>query len=101
MCVVSNIGDHYRGRDHWPWRETDPYQRPYPPSTPKDFAEEWKKITEPSKLDSLAERVKKLEELIRRGKEYDEKTGQPDCETDEKWKQLRELAKELGVEIKT
>lgn len=103
MCVYSNIGDHYRDRDHWPWRP-EPYPFiPHPPTTPPDFDKIWKeweqKQAKAGEIDDLKKRIEALEELIRRGKEYDEAHGHPACELDEKKELLRKLAKELGVEI--
>lgn len=43
--------------------------------------------------------VPNLEELMRKAKKYDEMTGQPDCELDEKRQALKKIADELGVEI--
>lgn len=43
--------------------------------------------------------INTLEELIPLAKEYDEKTGQPDCELEEKKNQLLKLAEGYGLSI--
>lgn len=40
-----------------------------------------------------------LEELLRKAKEYDRITGQPDCELDEKRLALKKIADEMGVPV--
>lgn len=37
--------------------------------------------------------------IYRKAKEYDETTGQPDCESDDKRRRLQQLADDLGIEI--
>ena len=45
------------------------------------------------------EEIDELRKLLAKAKEYDEKTGQPDCELEEKKQKLIELAKDLGVDL--
>lgn len=98
MCVVSNVGDHYgQWPDQWPWR---PVQPTIPPNLPDDFGESVRKALEGHEIADLRARIEKLEELLRKAKEYDTKTGQPDCEMDEKVELLKKLAKQLGVELR-
>jgi hypothetical protein len=101
MCVVSNIGDTYRDSGGWPWQPTIP--SPPPECVPTSFKRAWdehiKQAAETAEIDSLKKRVLALEELLRKGKEFDAETGQPDCELDEKKEALKKVAKELGVEI--
>lgn len=40
-----------------------------------------------------------FEELLRKAKKYDELTGQPDCELDEKRQALKKIADSMGIEI--
>lgn len=96
MCVVSNIGDHYGRPDGWPWQPVIPT---VPTTIPKDFRDIWREHVENAEIADLKKRVEALEELLRKGKEYDAATGQPDCELDEKKEALRKLAEQLGVEI--
>jgi len=44
--------------------------------------------------------VSVIEELLRKAKEYDRITGQPDCELDSKKKILQELAEKLKITIR-
>lgn len=84
VCVVSNILDQ-QIPTFPPWtREPEIY--PLPTSNEKEFEE-------------LRKRIEELEKLIEAGKKYDEATGQPDCELDEKIELLRKIADQLGVEI--
>jgi hypothetical protein len=53
----------------------------------------------PAPTKELEDRVKALEDLLRQAKKYDEATGQPDCESTEKRKELQALADKLGVKI--
>lgn len=77
MCVVSMITDHYIDK----WKELKPpIEWPYNNPITQDEIEE-------------------LRKLLEKAKEYDKKTGQPDCELDSKRQALKEIAKELGVEI--
>lgn len=101
MCVVSNIGDNYQRNDGWPWRPVNPWP-PLPEidkAIPQDFRPIWEDAVKDKKIADLEDRIKALEELIRKGKEFDAATGQPDCELDEKYELLRKIAKEMGVEI--
>ena len=52
-----------------------------------------------ARIAELERRVKSLEDLLAKAKEYDAATGQPNCELDEKKQVLRQIAKQLGVEI--
>lgn len=101
MCVVSNIGDTYGDGSGWPWQPEQP--KLPPPNVPQPFQNDWRKFVEDKMRDgvieSLKQRVAALEELLRKGKEFDAASGQPDCELDEKKEAMRKLAKELGVEI--
>lgn len=89
MCVVSMIYDMYRDKpkDFW---------KPVPPKE-YDFSEEIAKKWQESQLD---QKIKELEELLQKAREYDKKMNQPDCEMDEKRLALKKIADELGVEIK-
>jgi len=81
------IGDHYRDKwiDRWP-------------NIPS-----WPQTTIPSisrqEFDDLKKEVAEMKELLKRAKEYDERTGQPDCEIDEKMDLLRKVAKLVGVDL--
>lgn len=92
MCVISMIGDEFSKtipRDH-PW--TNPF---------KDSTGTVTLITGPTQeeFDKLKKEVESIKKLLQAAKIYDEETGQPDCETDEKMAFLRKLAEFLGVEL--
>lgn len=101
MCVSSMVGDFYRdklypGRLSYPGASTalpdprQPNQWPFqiPASGPTQ-----------SEFDALKREVWDMKELLKLASEYDRKTGQPDCETDEKMAVLRGVAKLVGVNL--
>jgi hypothetical protein len=85
MCIVSMMADH--------WRTNLP-QQPYYSNVISAPAE----ITR-YEFDALRRDVLELKELLKAAKKYDEATGQPDCETDEKVELIRRLAKIAGVDM--
>lgn len=93
MCAVSMVGDHYR--DMWeprPWfpgvlpNTFSPQAHTYPPISRSEF-------------DELKRQVSEMRDLLKRAKDYDERTGQPDCEMDEKMDFLRKVAKLVGFSL--
>lgn len=50
-------------------------------------------------FDALREEVKELRELLLAAKRFDEETGQPDCEMDEKVALIRRVAELVGVDV--
>ncbi len=50
-------------------------------------------------FDALKKEVEALRELLLAAKEYDEATGQPDCEVDEKVEFIRQVAELVGVDV--
>ena len=93
MCVVSMVIDHYRenswpGRPpSWPW--SDPMPRPDPMPSPMPNRE----------VAELRREVEELKDLIRKAKDIDAATGQPDCEMDEKVEFVKQIADYLGVDL--
>jgi hypothetical protein len=93
MCTVSFVGDDYRRTfpDRWPkvdpWR-IDPIQ-PFTP-TPEVSKEDFEK---------LKREVEELKKLLKAAKRFDDKTGQKDCEMDDKIEFIRKVAKFVGVDI--
>jgi hypothetical protein len=84
MCVYSMILDHYK--DKWsPWTQSAPAMPAPLPLAPR-------------KLPSQAE-IDEFRILLDRAREYDRRTGQPDCELEEKRQTIRDLADKLGVKI--
>lgn len=86
MCVVSNMGDHYNQKFNQP-----------------DYTNFFSNIQTGNVTRSEFEAVKKeLEEMkaiLKRAKLYDQQTGQPDCEMEEKVVKLKEIAKLMGVDL--
>lgn len=79
MCVVSAVGDN--------WKDSFPNRWPtYPDVTREEF-------------DALKKEVKELKELLLAAKKFDEATGQPNCEMDEKIDLIKKVAKELGIDM--
>ena len=78
MCVVSMVIDSHA--DLWRYRR-DWYPKDHPTRTPSK------------------EELEQLKDLLKKARKYDKRTQQPDCEMDSKKKILKDLAKELGVEI--
>jgi hypothetical protein len=104
MCVVSMITDHYI--DKWSQRcpncqpsTTGPYTGSgqiggtWPISYPDGVPE----VT-PNPGISQAE-LEEFRQLLERAREYDRRNNEPDCELDSKRQALKNIAKQLGVEI--
>lgn len=97
MCVVSAIGAY--------WRDSLPQQPYYPAIQPL--------ITVPAmpvssyisppitraEFDQLKHDVEELKKLLMAAKQFDEATGQPHCETDDKVALIRRLANLVGVSV--
>lgn len=95
MCAVSIVMDHYH--DKWKrWVTPTP-----PPAIP--IPQPIIPIIVP--LGQLApslltrEEIQEFRELLNRAREYDKKHNQENCELEDKKKRLKDLAKDLGVEI--
>lgn len=80
------VGDHYNDKfkKQWPSVYPDPLQ--WNPPTRQEF-------------EALKKQVEEMMELLKRAKEYDEQNGEPDCEIEEKWAKLREIAKVVGLDL--
>jgi hypothetical protein len=88
MCTVSYIGDDFGKRlpDRFPnyhqWIVPQPVNAP----TREEF-------------NALKKEMQELKELLKAAKRYDEKTGQPDCEQEDKIALLKRLAEVVGVDL--
>ena len=51
-------------------------------------------------FDALKKEMEELKKLLKAAKEYDEKTGQPDCHMDEKVELIKKIAELVGVDLK-
>lgn len=102
MCVVSMIADHFREKWDQPWRTNPTPPRapfvPEPPAYPPFFP-----VLPPTPNQEppiTDEEIREFRELLRRARKYDRENNQPDCETEQKLKDLLELAEKLGVRDK-
>ena len=69
----------------------------------QDYSQTWPSpLLGPGRLefDNLKAEVEALKVLIKAAKKFDEITGQPDCEMEDKKKYLLDLAKFLNVDFK-
>lgn len=104
MCVVSFIGDHYGRKytypvDVYPSQPWGPF-----PSEKETLPDIARRLTNNQtvtreEFDKLKESVKEMKELLIKAIEYDKRTGQPECENEDKIKLLRSIAKLVGVEL--
>lgn len=78
MCVVSTVIDDFNRR--WVQPNTSPPYR-YPNTTGD--------ITIRTDEGLTVDEVKALRDLLKSAKQYDDVTGQPDCESDDKIAQLK------------
>lgn len=96
MCTVSNIGDGWR--DSFPKKYPDivPYiQKPQVSITEfLVFKEQHKK-----EIEELRNEIKELKKLLKAAKEFDAKTGQSNCEMDDKVEFIRKIAELVGVDM--
>lgn len=96
MCVVSNVGDYYGRRfphdypDWFPKPITLP-QQPVIPIVPPGVSQQ--------EFDALKKEVERMKKLLKKAKEIDEATEQPNCEKDEKVAMLKKLAQLVGVDL--
>lgn len=93
MCAVSNVGDFYSQK----WSQNPPQQ-----------VAGWSSLSQQQNqfgfvtredFDQLRREVLEMKDLLIKAKEIDEKTGQKDCEMEEKIKVLRTVAEMVGVSL--
>lgn len=90
MCIVSNISEHYR--DDW----TKP--RTWDIGTYTVSTVPFSEVTK-EEFEALKAEVEEMKELLRMAKILDEKTGQPDCEMDDKVALIKKIAEAVGVDL--
>ena|ERR1700761_2992645 len=109
MCVVSNMGDMYRSKF------TDPYWNPSPqiwppviidPPSPSNpivpdsvLGLKLKPEVTREEFEALRKMVEEMRDVLVVAKKYDEETGQPDCEMDDKVAVLKRVAEIVGVDL--
>jgi hypothetical protein len=87
MCVVSNIGDHYKRLipSEYPW--WNPNIMPVHDAPSREEFERLKKT------------VEKMKKELEAAKQQDIEEGNPDCEMDDKVKILKDIAKFVGISL--
>jgi hypothetical protein len=109
MCIVSNIGDSigsYPWKDPnsepWVWPTTDKTTSPIVniPDAPDMPALDSDSELIGLQVKAVKEWLLKIDKILIAARDFDEATGQPDCETDEKMAKLKELADAFGVDMK-
>jgi hypothetical protein len=97
MCVTSNVGDYYRdslpSKPYWP--TIQPFVSPSVPAGAPIFVPQ---ITR-QEFDQLKHDVEELKKLLVAAKRFDEATGEPDCEVEDKVTIIRKLAGMVGVSM--
>lgn len=91
MCMVSNIGTD--------WTRTFPQSYP---NVPRPIPSTWHITTDGvsrADFDKLKREVEELKKLLVAAKAYDEATGQPDCEMEEKVDLIKRVAEAVGVDL--
>ncbi|VDM11381.1 unnamed protein product [Wuchereria bancrofti] len=102
---LEGESDHFH--DKWkdlypniPKNPTNPFapdpMSPHPPIQPDFWSIPWATKQE---FEQLKKEVEDMKKLLIRAKEYDEKTGQPDCEMEEKVALLKKVAELVGVDL--
>jgi hypothetical protein len=98
MCIVSNIGDAWKETfpKKWPnFPDVDPLPQPHIPYSPT--------YTPPgvsqSDFEALRKEVQELKKLLEAAKKFDEATGQPHCEIEDKVELIKRIAKMVGVDL--
>lgn len=83
MCVVSKIADDWlkKNSPEWDWV--------------------FKGASSPTRaeFEKLKKEVEELKKALKKGKEEDKKTGNPDCEMEEKIVILRKIASAIGISL--
>lgn len=96
MCVVSYVGDYYRdtlpAKPYWP--TIQPFVSPPPSTVPIVITN-----IPLEEFNALKRDVEELKLLLKAAKRFDEKTGQPDCETESKVALIKKLAELVGVDM--
>jgi hypothetical protein len=97
MCNVSDIGDRYADK----WRYLGPASI-QPTVTPNVFGQlAWQQLPQVTRLefDTLKREVEEMKVLLAAAKAEDVRTGQPDCEMEDKLVILRRVAEMVGVNL--
>lgn len=92
MCVVSSLGDE--------WNRTIPdrYPQVFPTTGTGPIVFDPNAVTR-EEFDALRKEMEELKILLLAAKRFDEATGQPDCEMDEKVDLIKRVAEIVGVDL--
>jgi len=91
--MVSNVGDAFAKK----WPGIEPIQPNVYPN--REQVIEFVQGVSRAEFEALKKEVEELRELLKAAKKFDDATGQPDCENDEKLAALRAVAEALGVDL--
>lgn len=93
MCTISDVGDGYRNNfyDRYPKQAPQKLTSTGLPPITMGVPQE--------DFDKLKVEVEELKLLLLAAKRFDEKTGQPNCETDDKVAFIKQLATMLDVDM--
>lgn len=100
MCAVSMIGDKYT--QGWPENPLNPWKiDPYPqPFIPGGISQQViPQAVSRAEFDALKKEVIELKKLLVAAKQFDEATGQKDCEMEDKVALLKKIAQYVGVDL--
>ncbi len=89
MCAVSMVGDHYNP-------QFQPYVQPLQGAG--GMSQLFQQISR-AEFDELKRQVLEMKDLLIKAKEIDDKTGQPDCEQEDKVRILKAIAKAFDVDL--
>lgn len=100
MCVYSMIGDHFTDK----WKPLNPLLPSQPPVSPDGIGTTsggglFANLVSKQEFEALKKEVVEMKELLKKAREYDEKTGQKDCQQEEKIALLRRVAEAVGINI--
>ncbi len=85
MCMVSAVGDNFKDSFPNKWPQ---FNQPFPaPEVSR------------ADLDALRKEMAELKKLLSAAKKFDDSTGQPHCEMDEKVDLIKKLAALVGVDL--
>lgn len=94
---MSMVVDHYN--DKWqPFRDWTNNPNPTPPPNITVNVPDMEEIKKEIRKIVKAE-LKEFKKLLERAKKYDEENNQPDCETEDKKKKIKDFADSLEIEI--
>ena len=96
MCVVSAIADDFTARIP----KTYPFVVPWvEPVAPPDWTYVVPEFATKADLEALRKEVQEIRELLKSAQKFDEATGQPNCDSPDKFKLLKLLAEALKVDL--